>query len=101
MYNTKQLPVFPFNIRIIFAPGNRLRHFGMTVGPHEGMYNTCGRIPRFALLPSTGETKSFYCDDLAMGNSFKIEILGYNKIISLCEVQLYGKGMYITILHCN
>ena len=73
----------------------------MTVGPYKGTYKKCGRIPRFALLPSTGETKSFYCQYLAMGTSLKIQIIGDLKVVSLCEVQVYGKGMYMTILHCN
>ena len=81
------------NIRITCAPGNRLEHYSMRVGPHEGTYKKCGRIPRFALLPSTGETKSFYCQHLAIGTSFKITILGHNKVITLCEVQFYGKGI--------
>ena len=88
------------NTYITFAPGNRLQHFSMTVGPHEGTYKTCGYDARFALV-STGETKAFYCRRFAMGTSFKITILGNDKIITLCEVQLFGKGMYTTIVHYN
>ena len=100
MHNTKLLPFFTFDFHITFAPGDRLRHFGMTIGPHEGTYKTCGGGAKYTLL-STGETKLFYCGHLAMGNSLKIEMLGHNKVITLCEVQLYGTGMYMTILHCN
>ena len=88
------------NTHITSAPGNRLRHFVMTIGPHEGTHKTCGPNPGFTIV-STGETKVFYCGDLARGISFKIEMLGHNKVITLCEVQLYGKGMYMAILHCN
>ena len=65
-----------------------------------GKYKTCGGGAKYTFL-STGETKSFSCGHLAMGTSFRITILGHNKIVTLCEVQLYGEGMYMTILHCN
>ena len=41
---------------------------------------------------STGETKSFMCDRDAIGTVLIIQIPGEEKILTLCEVYIYGEG---------
>ena len=41
-----------------------------------------------------GEIKSFKCVSNARGQTMKITILGRKEFLTLCEVIVYGKGMY-------
>ena len=41
---------------------------------------------------STGETKSFLCERDATGSVLIITIPGEQKILTLCEVYIYGEG---------
>jgi len=72
-----------------------LRGFTITVsGQNE---KKCGSDSNVVL---TGQTKSFGCEPNAIGNTLMIK-RGKNKVITLCEVQVYGSGivMYKTISH--
>ena len=48
-------------------------------------------------------TKSFGCPPSTIGTSLKIEITEQSQILTLCEVQVLGRGnvMNMTILHCK
>ena len=79
--------------------GWRLRYFNITVGPFNGTYKACGTDAN--VIP-TGGTRSFLCEYRAIGTTLTITV-DNRRILTLCEVQIYGKGIvvHMMILHCN
>ncbi|KAI0213097.1 hypothetical protein LSAT2_001912 [Lamellibrachia satsuma] len=67
--------------------GKRLNNFSIMVGPYLGKYQKCGSSTNNMIRE---KKKSFKCTDDAKGSTLKITNRGKNKVLSLCEVFVYG-----------
>ena len=74
-----------------FPSGKRLNNFSIMIGPYRGKYQTCGSSKNSMI---SEKRKSFTCADNAKGSTLKITNHGKNKVLSLCEVLVYGTGMF-------
>ncbi|KAI0213096.1 hypothetical protein LSAT2_001911 [Lamellibrachia satsuma] len=70
--------------------GKRLNNFSIMVGPYRGKYQKCGSSKNSMI---SERRKSFTCADNAMGSTLKITNHGKNKVLSLCEVLVYGTAL--------
>ena len=67
----------------------RLQNFSIIVGQNNG--KKCGS---FNNKMSVGETSAFSCEADARGTSLKIKINGRHEFLTLCEVFIFGTGMF-------
>ena len=69
----------------------RLQNFSIIVDQNKGMYKKCGSSNN---KMSVGETTAFSCEADARGTSLKIKIKGRHEFLRLCEVFIFGIGMF-------
>ena len=72
------------------TPGNRLHKFEIITGRPHGKRYQCGN--KNTNTVAQGEIGIFMCEPDAIHRTLKIRIPGEDKILTLCEVYVRGKG---------
>ena len=83
--------VMLITIRLYISAEVRLQNFSIIVGQKNGMYKKCGSSYNQI---SAGGTTAFSCEAHARGTSLQIKINGKREYLTLCEVFIFGTGMF-------
>ena len=90
------LVTFPKHVLLIticlyISAEEPLQNFSIIVGQKNGTYKKCGSSYNKI---SVGGTTAFSCEAHASGTSLQIKINGKHAFLQLCEVFIFGTGMF-------
>ena len=83
--------VMLITICLYISAEERLQNFSIIVGQKNGTYKKCGSSYNNI---SVGGRTAFSCEADARGTSLQIKINGKNEYLQLCEVFIFGTGLF-------